>query len=60
MVVATAGTALLGSIDQLTTIGRIASAHSIWFHVDAAYGGFFVLTDKGKEVITGVCYNTGI
>ena len=56
MVVGTAGTAFIGCIDPLTNIGKIAKAHSLWFHVDAAYGGFFVLTERGKEAMAGMCY----
>ena len=56
MVVGTAGTAFIGSIDPLTNIGHISKAHSLWFHVDAAYGGFFILTERGKEAMAGMCY----
>ena len=59
MVSGTAGTAFIGSIDPLTNIGEIAKAHSLWFHVDAAYGGFFVLTEKGKVAMAGMCYFAG-
>ena len=56
MVVGTAGTPYTGSIDPLTNIGQISKAHSLWFHVDAAYGGFFVLTERGKDAMAGMCY----
>ncbi|HBR57243.1 MAG TPA: amino acid decarboxylase, partial [Blastocatellia bacterium] len=35
-------------------IGDIANEHGIWYHVDAAYGGFFVLTDEGKHKLKGM------
>ena len=52
-VIATVGTARLGSIDPLDAINEIAHAHSLWVHVDAAYGGFFILTEEGKRKIKG-------
>ena len=51
---ASAGTTDLGAVDPLNKIGDIAKRHNIWFHVDAAYGGFFLLTDHGKEVMNGI------
>jgi len=51
---ASAGTTDLGAVDPLNKIGDIANRHNIWFHVDAAYGGFFLLTDHGKEVMSGI------
>jgi glutamate/tyrosine decarboxylase-like PLP-dependent enzyme len=51
---ASAGTTDLGAVDPLDEIGDIADRHNLWFHVDAAYGGFFLLTDHGKEVMKGI------
>ncbi|MCZ2222952.1 MAG: aminotransferase class V-fold PLP-dependent enzyme [Chitinophagales bacterium] len=53
MIVATAGTTDTGAIDPLNDIAQIAHQHNIWFHVDAAYGGFFILTSK-KEMFNGI------
>ncbi len=50
---ATAGTTDVGAVDPLEEIGEIAKKHNIWFHIDAAYGGFFLLVDEGKKVIKG-------
>ncbi len=54
MIVGTAGTTDTGSIDPLTEIAGIAAQAGAWFHVDAAYGGFFQLTKRGRERLTGI------
>ena len=51
---ASAGTTDLGAVDPLDKIGDIADRHDLWFHVDAAYGGFFLLTEHGKDVMKGI------
>lgn len=38
-----------GAVDPFDEIGRICSEYGIWFHIDAAYGGFFMLLDSFKE-----------
>ena len=32
-----------------TRSARVARAESIWFHVDGAYGAFFMLTERGRD-----------
>jgi len=54
MVVASAGTTDTGVIDPLKAIGNICSNHNLWFHVDAAYGGFFMLLDELKPLFDGI------
>ncbi len=53
MVIASAGTTDTGAIDPLEAIGEIARAKKLWFHVDAAYGGFFMLSNKLKPAFKG-------
>lgn len=54
VIFASAGTTDLGAVDPLEEIGGIAKDHNIWFHVDAAYGGFFLLTEHGQKVMKGI------
>src|SRR5206468_7180595 len=54
LVVASAGTTDVGAIDPLPEIGEIAKRHNLWYHIDAAYGGFFILTDEGREKMRGL------
>jgi aromatic-L-amino-acid/L-tryptophan decarboxylase len=54
MVVASAGTTDVGAIDPIEAIGSVAKRHGLWYHIDAAYGGFFILTKEGKEKLQGL------
>ena len=54
LVVASAGTTDVGAIDPLVEIGDIAKRHKLWYHIDAAYGGFFILTEEGKQKLLGL------
>ena len=54
LVVASAGTTNTGAIDDLNAIADVAQDRDLWLHVDAAYGGFFQLTDRGKQKLEGI------
>ncbi|MGE5683058.1 MAG: pyridoxal phosphate-dependent decarboxylase family protein [Bacillota bacterium] len=54
LIVTSAGTTDLGVIDPLIQISQIASSYKIWLHVDAAYGGFFMLCESGKNKLKGI------
>lgn len=54
LVVASAGTTDVGAIDPLRELGAIAKNAGCWYHIDAAYGGFFILTDEGKKKLVGL------
>jgi len=53
---ATAGTTDFGAIDDLTELSKIAKEESLWFHLDAAYGGgLLFINDKVKRnLIAGI------
>ncbi len=53
LVVASAGTTDTGAIDPFEAISVIAKKHELWYHIDAAYGGFFMLTQEGKQKLKG-------
>ncbi|HZF10012.1 MAG TPA: aminotransferase class I/II-fold pyridoxal phosphate-dependent enzyme [Thermoanaerobaculia bacterium] len=54
LVVGNAGTTNTGAVDPLAELAAIARRHGLWFHVDAAYGGFFLLTEEGRRVMRGI------
>jgi aromatic-L-amino-acid decarboxylase len=54
LVVAAAGTVHTGAVDPLDRVVEVAHRHGLWVHVDAAYGGFFVLTDQGRRAFRGL------
>jgi len=54
MVVATAGTTNTGAVDDIDSILEVAHEAGAWFHVDAAYGGFFQLTERGHRLFAGI------
>ena len=54
LVVGSAGTTDVGAVDPLHAIADISEANDMWFHVDAAYGGFFILVESLKEKFKGV------
>lgn len=53
-VCANAGTTNTGAIDPLPAIADVCAAEKLWLHVDGAYGGFAVLTERGKRLLAGL------
>ncbi len=54
LVVATAGTTNTGAVDPIEEIAEVAADEDLWMHVDAAYGGFFQLTSRGRAKLRGM------
>ncbi len=54
LIVASAGTTDTGVIDPLNDIAKVAQQYNCWFHVDAAYGGFFILVEEVSERFSGI------
>jgi glutamate/tyrosine decarboxylase-like PLP-dependent enzyme len=54
LVVAAAGTTDTGAVDPLDAIADVATRERCWLHVDAAYGGFFLLTEHGRAALKGI------
>jgi aromatic-L-amino-acid decarboxylase len=54
LVIGNAGTTNTGAVDDLEALSEIARREGLWYHVDAAYGGFFVLTERGRKALAGI------
>ena len=53
-VVATAGTTVFGAFDPIDSIAEICGRDQIWLHVDAAWGGPALFTDRLKRCMVGI------
>jgi aromatic-L-amino-acid decarboxylase len=54
LLIGSAGTTNTGAVDPLDQLAEFAAQQELWFHVDAAYGGFFALTDQGARCLRGM------
>ena len=54
MIVANGGATNTGAVDPLRELSRLAAGEKLWFHVDAAYAGFAVLTERGRALLDGI------
>lgn len=53
-VIGIAGTTNTGSIDKLAELASIARRYDCWYHVDAAYGGAVMLSDRYRPMLQGI------
>ncbi len=51
---ATSGTTVLGAYDDIDAIADICEPKNIWLHVDGAYGGAVMLSEKYKHLLKGI------
>lgn len=54
LVAGSSGTTDLGSIDPLAALADVAARQELWFHVDGAYGGLFVISDLVRDSFNGI------
>ena len=54
LIVGSIGTTDTGSVDDIDALSQIARRENCWLHVDAAYGGFFILLNELKAKFNGV------
>jgi len=54
VVAANAGTTNSGAIDPLPQLADLCAEHGLWFHIDAAYGGFAAITPQARDRFQGM------
>lgn len=54
LVAANGGATNTGAVDPLPALADLCAEHDTWLHVDAAYGGFAVLDDRGRAALEGI------
>src|SRR5690554_1953471 len=54
LVNATAGTTVLGAFDDIEAINKVCKKHSVWLHVDGAYSGAVIFSEKYKHLAKGL------
>lgn len=54
MVIATAGTTVLGAYDPIDAAADLAERYGMWLHVDGAYGASALLSERRRGLLEGV------
>jgi aromatic-L-amino-acid decarboxylase len=54
VVFCTAGSTFTGGIDDIGALADVCAQYGAWLHVDAAYGGGFLLTERGRAALAGI------
>jgi glutamate/tyrosine decarboxylase-like PLP-dependent enzyme len=54
MIVATAGTTGAGMVDPLHECAEIAQSEDLWYHIDAAWGGAALASERLRGLLTGI------
>jgi glutamate/tyrosine decarboxylase-like PLP-dependent enzyme len=53
-VAAAAGSTNTGAVDPFAELSAICRREGAWLHVDAAYGGFTAITERGRQTLKGI------
>ena len=53
-IIGIAGTTTTGSIDKLARLAELAEQFGCWFHVDAAYGGAVIMSERYAPMLDGI------
>jgi glutamate/tyrosine decarboxylase-like PLP-dependent enzyme len=53
-VVASAGTVSTGAVDDLREVAGVAREHSLWLHIDGAYGALAASTESKRALFKGI------
>jgi len=51
---ATAGTTVLGAFDPIDKIADVCEKYKLWLHVDGAYSGAVIFSDKYRHLLKGM------
>jgi glutamate/tyrosine decarboxylase-like PLP-dependent enzyme len=51
---ATAGTTVLGAFDVIEPLSKICKKHKLWLHLDGAYCGSVIFSNKYKHLVKGI------
>lgn len=54
LVAANAGATNTGAVDPLGALADLCHERGLWLHVDAAYGGFASLSERGRRQLAGI------
>lgn len=54
LIIGTLGTTSSGAVDSLDELADISEQENLWFHVDAAYGGGAILSERKSALVKGV------
>lgn len=54
LLIGNAGTTNTGAVDPLADLAQLCRKHSLWYHIDGAYGGFFNLCEEGRRKLRGL------
>lgn len=54
LIIGTAGTTNSGAIDPLGDLSKLSHEYDCWLHVDAAYGGCFMLCEEIRDRLAGL------